>query len=71
MVDLYGDISKGVTIDQFVENHIRKLFYIDTPRTRKAVGDRIRLLHKNKIVPYIFLSHGTRQLTEGSDPAIQ
>lgn len=70
-VDLYGDISKGVVIDQFVENHIGKVFYIDTPRTRKIVGDRIRLLHKNKIVPYVFLSYGTRQLTEGSGQAIQ
>lgn len=70
-VDLYGDISKGVVIDQFVENHIGKVFYIDTPRTRKTVGDRIRLLHKSKIVPYVFLSYGTRQLTEGIGQAIQ
>ena len=25
-VDLYGDISKGIVIDRFVENHIRKLY---------------------------------------------
>ena len=61
-VDLYGDISKGVVIDQFVENHIRKLFYIDTPRARRIVGDNIKLFHKNGIAPYIFLSDGTRQL---------
>ena len=60
-VDLYGDISKGVVIDRFVENHVGKFFYIDTPRVRKVVEDRIRLLHRNKIVPYIFLSYGSRQ----------
>ena len=60
-VDLYGDISKGIVIDRFVENHIRKLFYVDTPRARKIVRDNIRLLRKNEIAPYTFLSDGVGQ----------
>lgn len=60
-VDLYRDISKGIVIDRFVEDHIRKLYYVDTPRARKIVRDNIGLLRKNEIVPYIFLSDGVRQ----------
>ena len=60
-VDLYGDISKGIVIDQFIEDHIRKLYYVDTPGARKIVRDNIRLLRKNEIAPYIFLSDGVRQ----------
>ena len=61
-VDLSGDISKGIVIDRFVEDHIRKLYYVDTPRARKIVRDNIRLLRKNEIAPYIFLSDGVRHL---------
>ena len=61
-VDLYGDISKGIVIDRFIEDHIRKLYYVDTPEARRIVRDNIRLLRKNEIAPYIFLSDGVPHL---------